>query len=681
MMESLIILANASTQIGTGHLMRCLALAQAWKDANGDVTFITACRGEGLLQRLRDEEFDIKLLSSAYPDTADWNYTRDTMAGHPGAWAVLDGYHFDEIYQRQIKEAGHRLLVIDDMAHLKHYYADIVLNQNLHAEQLRYACEPYTRLLLDTHYVLLRREFLAWKERQREIPEVARRVLVTLGGGDPDNNTLKVIQALQEMAISGLEATVVIGASNPHAGALEQAAKQSRIPIRLVRDAKNMPELMAWADVAVSGGGTTAWELLFMGTPALLLIVADNQRYIVEYIGDQELGKNLGQAGNVSTESLAVAIASLAEDYNLRVTISRKARQIIDGQGAQRVVSLMQEVKKNGGYPLRLNRWDTLTNPSAGRQMAKEPFEASSTDLARLRPLGGYAPQPPLAKDDKETESVLVTGVTGFVGRSLLKSLIRAGYHVIPLVRSPSGLPAEVILDFSDDDFACKIQKIPPVNSIIHLGAKVDWKAKESELFVPNCLATANLVNWAKNIGAYFIFASTATIGGVSNPLITKDTKVNPDTDYAYSKWLAEEIIKMSGVPYLILRISGIYGKNGPQHLGINNAIADALQGKPPTQFGKGDITRNYIYVEDLSRIIVDCLKSEITGTHLVGGLEVLSIAEMLQKICDVFLPGTTPTYKEGGKSFDQIIEHSDQLIQGRRFLEALKDIKAEIDK
>jgi hypothetical protein len=85
--------------------------------------------------------------------------------------------------------------------------------------------------------------------------------------------------------------------------------------------------------------------------------------------------------------------------------------------------------------------------------------------------------------------------------------------------------------------------------------------------------------------------------------------------------------------------------------------------------------------VEDLSRIIVDCLKSEITGTHLVGGLEVLSIAEMLQKICDVFLPGTTPTYKEGGKSFDQIIEHSDQLIQGRRFLEALKDIKAEIDK
>lgn len=282
--------------------------------------------------------------------------------------------------------------------------------------------------------------------------------------------------------------------------------------------------------------------------------------------------------------------------------------------------------------------------------------------------------------DVQEKSSVLVTGASGFVGRSLLKSLIRAGCHVIPLVRSPSGLPAEVILDFNDDDFTSKIQKIQPVNAVIHLGAKVDWNLQRSNLFVPNVLATANLVNWAKSIGAYFIFTSTATICGASNPLITKDTKVNLDTDYAYSKWLAEEIIKMSRVPYLILRISGIYGKNGPQHLGLNNAITGALQGKPPIQIGKGDIKRNYIYVEDLSRIITDCLKRKVTGIHLVGGPEAISIDEMLQKICDVFLPGMTPIYKEGGKSFDQIIEHSNKLIQGRKFLDTLKDIKAEAD-
>jgi len=341
--EQLVLRADADTQIGAGHLMRCLALAQAWEDAGGEVTFITVCQGEGMLQRLRDEEFNIKILANSYPDKTDWNTTRGILAGHPGAWMVLDGYNFDDDYQRRVKEAGHRLLVIDDTAPLKHYYADIILNQNLHAEQLRYVCEPYTRLLLGTRYVLLRREFLAWKEWHRDIPEVARRVLVTLGGGDPENNTLKVTHALQEVDIPGLEATAVIGASNPHASFLEQAAKQSRIPIRLMRDVKNMPELMAWADVAVSGGGTTAWELLFLETPALFLMAAENQRYVAECIEDQGLGKKLGQAENVSTALLTRTITSLLKDSNLRATISRKARQIVDGQGAQRVISSMQK--------------------------------------------------------------------------------------------------------------------------------------------------------------------------------------------------------------------------------------------------------------------------------------------------------------------------------------------------
>lgn len=276
-------------------------------------------------------------------------------------------------------------------------------------------------------------------------------------------------------------------------------------------------------------------------------------------------------------------------------------------------------------------------------------------------------------------DSVLVTGASGFVGRSLLGLLKSEHYHVIPMVRSPKKLPSEVVLDFTDDNFVQKIQDLPHVNAIIHLGAKVDWKATKTELFVPNVLATANLVDWAKNIGAYFVFASMATVCGVNNPLITKDTEPNLDTNYGYSKWLTEEIIKMSGVEYLILRISGIYGRNGPQHLGINNAITGALQGKPPIQFGKGDIKRNYIYVEDLSRIIMDCLKRKVTGTHLVAGPEPISIAEMLKTICEVFLPGNNPIYKEGGKSFDQIVEHSDELILGRKFREALEHIKMEV--
>jgi len=353
-MERLIIRVDASTRLGTGHLMRCLALAQGWKDAGGEVNFITACQEEGLLQQLREEEFDTHILAEPHPDASDWDHTRDILAAYPDAWVVLDGYHFDEAYQQQVRETKHRLLVIDDVAHLKHYYADILLNQNLHAEQLRYSCEPYTHLLLGTHYALLRRQFLAWKGWKCEIPEVARRVLVTLGGGDPANHTLKVIQALQRIDIAGLEATVVIGASNPHDDELEAATRQSPVPIRLVRNVRDMAELMAWADVAVAAAGSTVWELLFLGTPTLLLVSADNQEMIARSVDSQGVGKSLGWAKNISVEPLAKAIASLLKDLDWRIKAVEKAQQMVDGQGAQRVIDAIKEATSNKLPPTTL---------------------------------------------------------------------------------------------------------------------------------------------------------------------------------------------------------------------------------------------------------------------------------------------------------------------------------------
>jgi len=229
--KPLVIRADANTRIGTGHLMRCLALAQGWKDSGGQVIFITACSNEPLLQRLYDEGFVVHRLEHPYPDPQDWEMTKQLLSEHLGAWLVLDGYHFDSEYQWLVKEAGYRFLVIDDMAHLPHYYADIVVNQNLHAEQLHYPCEPYTQLLLGTQYVLLRREFLKGQGWKREIPEVARKVLVTLGGSDPDNVTLKVIRAINKLKIKGLEIKVVIGPSNPHMASLKEAIHHSPLTV------------------------------------------------------------------------------------------------------------------------------------------------------------------------------------------------------------------------------------------------------------------------------------------------------------------------------------------------------------------------------------------------------------------------------------------------------------------
>jgi len=368
---ALIVRTDAGAQMGTGHLMRCLALGRTWRDAGGQVIFITACQNQGLLKRLQEEDFSIHPVASIYPHAGDWEDTQRVLAAHPDAWVVLDGYHFDEIYQKQVKDYGHKLLVIDDMAHLKHYYADIVLNQNLHAGQLPYSCEPYTRLLLGTRYVLLSREFLIWKDWKREIQEKVKRILVTMGGSDSNNNTLKVIQALQDMDMP-LEATVVIGASNPHTEALEAAVGQGRLPIRLIRDAGNMPELMAWADVAISSAGTTVWEMAFMGLPALVIVAAENQIDIGQGVEKAGTAQNLGWFADVNKDGISTGLRALLADKERRQEMSRRGRELVDGNGAERVYAALVA---DGLYLRQVRREDcrllwAWANDPAARRMA-----------------------------------------------------------------------------------------------------------------------------------------------------------------------------------------------------------------------------------------------------------------------------------------------------------------------
>jgi UDP-2,4-diacetamido-2,4,6-trideoxy-beta-L-altropyranose hydrolase len=337
--QPLVIRADASTQIGSGHIMRCLALAQAWQDVGGHAVFTVGMTIAALEERLRSEGMEvIRLL--VQPGSADDAIQTADSARQMGAnWVVVDGYHFGVDYQQTIRDSGLRLLFVDDNGHAEHYYADVVLNQNIHAHEGLYANrEPYTRLLLGIRYVLLRREFLKWWGWKREIPEVARKVLVTLGGGDPDNVTFKVLQALQQVAVDGLEAVVVVGGSNPYHEELQSAIRHSPFAIRLERNVTNMPELMAWADVAVSAGGSTCWELAFMGLPNLVLILADNQRPVAERLDTAGVAVNLGWRENLSSAEIAQVLTQLLATARVRMEMSWHGQQLVDGQGVNKVL-------------------------------------------------------------------------------------------------------------------------------------------------------------------------------------------------------------------------------------------------------------------------------------------------------------------------------------------------------
>ena len=342
-LKQLFIRADASAAIGTGHIMRCLALAQEWQDQGGKVTFISHCESHALRQRLLDEGMDFITIEKPHPDPSDLEQTLGALSAiHTSSsnedWLVIDGYHFDAVYQKRIKDAGYKLLWIDDYGHADHYYADLVLNQNISADESFYTHrEPYTRLLMGPRYTLLWREFKRWKDWRREIAPVARKVLVTLGGGDPDNVTLKVVQALKQSNIEGLEAKIVVGSANPNLEVLKKEIR-NHTKLTIIENATNMPELMAWADIAVSAGGSTCWELAFFGLPNIIIYFAENQRPIAEKLHESGAALSIGWSYQLSVENIQQHIEDLLFSENRRKAYSIKSQDLVDGGGAQRVL-------------------------------------------------------------------------------------------------------------------------------------------------------------------------------------------------------------------------------------------------------------------------------------------------------------------------------------------------------
>jgi UDP-2,4-diacetamido-2,4,6-trideoxy-beta-L-altropyranose hydrolase len=341
---TLVLRADASARIGAGHMMRCFALAQAWQLGGGQVSFLSYCENDALRQRITNADVEVVPIASPHPEPRDLQTTLEALrtrsAGTTGnpAWLVLDGYHFDPAYQQAVRAARYRLMVIDDIAHWPDYHADILLNQNLGAETLKYNHDPDTALLLGSRYALLRQEFLTWHGWRRETQSMARRVLVTMGGGDSDNVTLKVINALEQVQLNGLEAVVVVGGSNPHGESLRSASRNSQVKIRLERDPLNMPELMAWADVAISASGSTCWELAFMGLPSLVVAIADNQLGVAKQLETLGMAVNLGWHRQVTLSQMAQSLKDLLASDERRTALAQRCHAQVDGDGVDRVL-------------------------------------------------------------------------------------------------------------------------------------------------------------------------------------------------------------------------------------------------------------------------------------------------------------------------------------------------------
>ncbi|MBU0630358.1 MAG: UDP-2,4-diacetamido-2,4,6-trideoxy-beta-L-altropyranose hydrolase [Candidatus Margulisbacteria bacterium] len=339
---------DASKNIGIGHLMRCLTLATALVEKGVKVSFI--CRElQGEVHGVVESK-GIKVHKlpgkSAGALAAGGEETKNIMSNETSGpdWLVVDNYALDENWESQMRPYVKNIMVIDDLADRSHN-CDVLLDQN-YFENLenRYdglvpvGCAKY----LGPKYALLRKEFLAVERKSPGQSDLVGRVLISFGGADPTNETVKSLNALMKLEGFSPAIDVVIGVLNPNKKAIEQLC--ANFPGAVVHyQVNNIAQIMAKADIAIGSGGATTWERCYLGLPTITLVLAENQAKIATDLAAQNVIVNMGWHANVTSDGLALAIKNLVSDSGKRRKMSAKGRLLVDGKGVERMISVMLE--------------------------------------------------------------------------------------------------------------------------------------------------------------------------------------------------------------------------------------------------------------------------------------------------------------------------------------------------
>lgn len=368
--------ADATAAIGLGHVMRSIALGQA---ADAPVHLAASAPSEALRRQLAGAGVVLHEVAGAAGSAADAAATADCARSLGAGWVIVDGYAFGDEYEARVRDAGLAVLAFDDHRHAAHV-ADVVLDQNQRCPRPS-TLAASTRFLSGPRYVCLRREFR--RRQANAIPSSRRRgtrVLVTMGGTDPGNVTPRILDGLRRLDVA--EITVVSSRLAAHRGA-EGGSDGTRY--RFIESPPDMSAVMAEADLAVAGAGATTWELAFMGVPALLVVVAENQQPVARTAVVAGMAECLGVADGVTAGVVATAVRSLMEDPERRRSMAERGRALVDGFGPERVCEAM-ESRDLVIRPLEPDDAATLlqwANEPAVRAVSFSPEPISPTTHAR----------------------------------------------------------------------------------------------------------------------------------------------------------------------------------------------------------------------------------------------------------------------------------------------------------
>ena len=346
---------DASPQIGIGHVMRCLTLADALRDRGAHCVFLSRGHPSPYTDRLTRAGHEVHALSPPpqSPEAAasglrhaawlgtDWRTdaeeVRNILASIEPDWLVVDHYALDEGWERLVRPQCRRIAVIDDLADRPHD-CDLLLDQTLGRvpEEYRSRVPERCELFMGASHALLRPEFAELRPAslaRRSARPPLRHLLVTMGGVDQANATERVLEALTRSALpTGCRITVVMGASAPWLDSVRGRAGSMPWPTRVLVDVTDMADLLSETDLSIGAPGTTSWERCCLGVPALLLVLAENQRHNASALEAAGAAVVLTEP-TPSPASIAAALDSLLHQERLH-SMSDAASRITDGRGA-----------------------------------------------------------------------------------------------------------------------------------------------------------------------------------------------------------------------------------------------------------------------------------------------------------------------------------------------------------
>lgn len=347
---------DASSQIGTGHFMRCLTMANALKQGGGETRFVSRHLPEHLRDMLESNGHQFKRLEvrssvSISTDLAhshwlgtsqqvDAQDSTQALSDQIWDWLVVDHYSLDARWESAVRQASKRILAIDDIADRQHD-CDLLLDQNFYGDMsARYTGKlpAHCQLVLGPRYALLRDEFRRLHARVKPRAGPVKRVLVFFGGVDSGNYTAFVVEALGLLNIKNLKVDVIVGAQHPGLEVIESACLKYKFKLHV--QTNQMAELMAMADLAIGAGGVATWERCCLGLPSFAIATADNQIRQVTEAASAGLLYAPELEGDLTLEIMSQLLIFLT-DSKLRRAISSESIRTVDGQGVSRIIAIM----------------------------------------------------------------------------------------------------------------------------------------------------------------------------------------------------------------------------------------------------------------------------------------------------------------------------------------------------